>query len=76
MAHDVFLSYSSKEKYAADAACAVLERNGIRVWMAPRDILPGLGWGTSIIEAINNARGDSAGFFRQCEHFATDRAGG
>jgi TIR domain len=56
MAYDVFLSYSSKDKYAADAACAVLERNGIRVWMAPRDILPGLGWGTSVIEAINHAR--------------------
>jgi hypothetical protein len=56
MAHDVFLSYSSKDKFAADAACAVLERYGIRVWMAPRDILPGMEWGASIIAAINTAR--------------------
>jgi hypothetical protein len=56
MSHDVFLSYSSKDKYAADAACAVLERNGIRVWMAPRDILPGLEWSASIMEAVNKAR--------------------
>ena len=56
VAHDVFLSYSSKDKAAADAACAVLERNGVRVWMAPRDILPGVGWAQSIIGAINGAR--------------------
>jgi hypothetical protein len=56
MAHDVFLSYSSKDKLAADAACAVLERNEIRVWMAPRDVLPGPGWAKSIIEAISGAR--------------------
>jgi hypothetical protein len=56
MAHDVFLSYSSKDKAPADATCAVLERNGIRVWMAPRDIMPGMGWAPSIIAAINGAR--------------------
>ena len=56
MAHDVFISYSSKDKAAADAACNVLERNGVRVWIAPRDILPGVGWAESLIAAINNAR--------------------
>ena len=56
VAHDVFLSYSSKDKPTADAACAVLERNGVRVWMAPRDILPGTGWAASIVEAIHGAR--------------------
>jgi TPR repeat protein len=56
VAHDVFLSYSSQDKFAADAACAVLERNGIRVWMAPRDILPSDEWAEAIINAINSAR--------------------
>ena len=56
MAHDVFISYSSKDKAAADAACNVLERNGVRVWIAPRDILPGVGWAESLIGGINNAR--------------------
>jgi hypothetical protein len=56
MGHDVFLSYSSKDKLAADAACHSLERNGIRVWMAPRDILAGRGWAASIIRAINDAQ--------------------
>ena len=53
MSHDVFISYSSKDKPAADAACAVLEARGIRCWIAPRDILPGADWGESIINAIN-----------------------
>ncbi len=56
MAHDVFISYSSKDKLIADATLAVLEQNGIRCWIAPRDITPGMNWGGSIIEAINHAR--------------------
>jgi hypothetical protein len=56
MSHDVFISYSSKDKPSADAVCAVLERNAIRCWIAPRDILPGRQWGASIIEAIHNAK--------------------
>jgi hypothetical protein len=56
MAHDVFISYSSKDKLAADACCAALEQRGIRCWMAPRDIVPGADWGEAIITAINGAR--------------------
>ena len=56
MAHDVFISASSKDKPATDAVCTVLERNRIRVWMAPRDIVPGVGWAASIIEAIKGAK--------------------
>jgi TIR domain-containing protein len=53
---DTFISYSSKDKTAADAACAVLERAGIRCWIAPRDIRPGQEYGQSIIEAIDRCR--------------------
>jgi hypothetical protein len=56
MVHDVFLSYSSKDKQAADAACHSLERNGIQVWMAPRNIWAGQGWAASIIRAINDTQ--------------------
>ncbi len=56
MAHDVFLSCSNRDKAAADAVCHALERNRIRVWMAPRDVLAGVGWAQSIIGAINGAR--------------------
>jgi Tol biopolymer transport system component len=56
MAHDVFISYSAKNKIAADAACVMLESQGIRCWMAPRDVLPGMEWGECIIDAIEQAR--------------------
>ena len=56
MAHDVFISYSSKDKPTADAACAVLEAKGIRCWIAPRDITPGADWGEAIVDGINGAR--------------------
>ena len=53
MAHDVFISYSSKDKVIADAVCAKLENNNIRCWIAPRDILPGKIYAESIIDALN-----------------------
>jgi hypothetical protein len=56
MAHDVFISYSSKDKPVADAVCAGLEARGIRCWVAPRDIMPGVDWGAAIIDAIAGAR--------------------
>lgn len=56
MSHDVFISYSSFDKAAADATCAALEGSGIRCWIAPRDIIPGKEWGDAIIEAIHSAR--------------------
>ncbi len=56
MAHDVFISHSSTDKPIADAACAMLESHGIRCWIAPRDILPGMGWGEAIIDGINESK--------------------
>jgi hypothetical protein len=56
MAHDVFVSYATEDKPTADAVCARLEQQGIRCWIAPRDILPGVGWKASIVGAIEDAR--------------------
>lgn len=56
MAHDVFISHSAKDKPTADAVCAMLESEGIRCWIAPRDVIPGMEWGKSIIEAIEQTR--------------------
>jgi hypothetical protein len=56
MPHDVFVSYSSEDKPTADAICNVLENRGIRIWIAPRDVLPGTDWGAAIIDAINRSR--------------------
>ena len=56
MAHDVYISYSHVDKAAADAACATLERSGIRCWIAPRDITPGDEWSAAIVKAIDHCR--------------------
>ena len=56
MAHDVFISYASEDKSVADAVCATLESRGIRCWIAPRDVLPGLHYGEAIIDAIRECR--------------------
>lgn len=56
MAHDIFISYSSKDKTVADATCAILEARGIRCWIAPRDVLPGKEWGDALIDAIDESR--------------------
>ena len=56
MAHDIFISYSHDDKATADAACAVLESEGLRCWIAPRDILPGTEWTESIIDAIGQSK--------------------
>src|SRR5437764_645347 len=55
MAHDVFISHSSKDKAVADATCAALEAAGIRCWIAPRDIDTGVEWTESIVTAIDGA---------------------
>jgi hypothetical protein len=56
MAHDIFISYSSKDKPIADATCAALEAKGLRCWIAPRDIVPGADWGESIIDGIGASK--------------------
>lgn len=55
MKHDVFISYSSQDKVAAQAICHTLEQNGIRCWIAPRDIPAGTEYGDLIDEAIKEA---------------------
>jgi hypothetical protein len=56
MAHDVFISHSAKDKVTGDAVCAMLESNGVRCWIAPRDVVPGMEWGECIIDAIEQSR--------------------
>ena len=56
MAHDVFISYSTKDKPIADAACATLESAGIRCWITPRDIQPGADWSEALVNAIEEAK--------------------
>jgi WD40 repeat protein len=56
MAHDVFISHSSKDKTIADSACAALENAAIRCWVAPRDVQPGRSFAGEIKRAIQNSK--------------------
>ena len=56
MAHDIFISYSSRNAAVADAVCARLEAERIRCWYAPRDIETGANWAASIDTAIRESR--------------------
>lgn len=56
MAHDVFISYSTKDQNTADAICHVLEENNIKCWIAPRDITSGKPYGEEIIDGIKGAK--------------------
>jgi hypothetical protein len=54
--HPVFISHSPEDKPAADAVCAALEAAGLRCWVAPRDVLPGVDRGEATTAAIAGAR--------------------
>ncbi len=56
VAHDIFISYSTKDKTIADAVCAKLEENNIRAWIAPRDVLAGANYAESIVDAIDTCK--------------------
>ena len=56
MAHDVFISYSTKDKTVADALCATIEARGIPCWIAPRNIAYGSDYGEAIVDGINESR--------------------
>jgi beta-lactam-binding protein with PASTA domain len=56
MAHDVLISYSSHDKLQADAICNRLESQGIRCWIAPRDVPVGTEYADSIVQAIESAK--------------------
>jgi hypothetical protein len=55
MSH-VFISYSSRDKSIVDRICETLEAADIPCWMAPRDILPGADWSSSIIGGITGCK--------------------
>lgn len=52
MASKVFISHSQKDKNVANALCHKLEEDGIRCWIAPRDIAGGANWAESIVNAL------------------------
>ena len=53
---DVFVSYASQDVAIADAVVETLERQGIKCWIAPRDVTPGSQYADEIVGAINDAK--------------------
>ena len=51
----IFLSYSSRDKLIADAICSRLENQGIRCWIAPRDVNPGSDYSDQISDALEHS---------------------
>ncbi len=52
MGHDIFVSYSTKDKLFVDALVNRLENAKFRCWYAPRDIPAGVTWPSAITTAI------------------------
>lgn len=51
----IFLSHSSKDAAIAGQICEQLEKNGIKCFIAPRDIRPGKEYAEEIINGIDNS---------------------
>ncbi|AYH43255.1 AAA-like domain-containing protein [Azoarcus sp. DN11] len=56
MDHQVFISYSQRDRSHAATICANLEQDGIPCWIAPRDIPGGQHWDETIMDAIPRSR--------------------
>jgi|HubBroStandDraft_1064217.scaffolds.fasta_scaffold12111_2 TolB-like protein/tetratricopeptide (TPR) repeat protein len=55
-AGDVFVSYASQNAATANALVTALERQGLKCWIAPRDVAPGALYADEIINAINGTK--------------------
>ncbi len=53
---EVFISYSTQDSHIANAICHVIEENGIRCWIAPRDITGGRIYASEIVKAIKDVK--------------------
>ncbi|MBK8807057.1 MAG: toll/interleukin-1 receptor domain-containing protein [Bacteroidales bacterium] len=54
--HDVFISHPSQDKNVATAMCSYLEKENVKCWIAPRDIMHGEDYGAGIIRGIANSK--------------------
>ena len=53
---DVFVSYASQDAAVANSIVENLEKQGVRCWIAPRDVVPGSLYADEIVRAINEAK--------------------
>ena len=55
-ARDVFVSYASQDAALANRIVENLEQRGIKCWVSPRDVTPGLQYADEIVGAISHAK--------------------
>ena len=82
-AAQAFISYASADSATANAICAALEREGVKCWIAPRDVAPGEFYAANIVHAIDATRlvvlvlsqhaADSAHVLREVERASAKR---
>ncbi len=56
MKYDVFISYSSDDQKVAEGVCGYLESQGIRCFVAYRDIPRGVVWAAAIVDALDDSQ--------------------
>lgn len=56
MKHDVFISYSRKDKHVVDEICELLNENKISFWRDVREIEPGGKFMGEIVDAIKSCK--------------------
>jgi len=54
--NDVFVSYASHDAAVANSIVENLEGQGLKCWIAPRDVKPGAQYAEAIVRAINEAK--------------------
>lgn len=52
----VFVSHSSKNKIIVDELVEILEKSGIKCWVAPRDVIGGIDYASQLIKAIRECK--------------------
>ena len=55
MQRTVFISHASSEGATALFLCEYLESHGVKCWIAPRDIRPGMDWAEAILNGIDSS---------------------
>ncbi|WP_395612468.1 TIR domain-containing protein [Allosphingosinicella sp.] len=55
MAGHVFISHGSENSDEANALCAFIEARGVKCWIAPRDVRPGIDYSVELQSAIEEA---------------------
>jgi hypothetical protein len=54
MAGHVFISHGSENSEEANALCAFIEAKGVKAWIAPRDVRPGIDYSEELQAAIES----------------------